>query len=192
MIKGKRFASVWDAIEDTPQQAASMRARSELMMALQGWVRGSGSTQADAARLLGITQPRMSDLMRGKISLFSLDAMMDMATAAGLDPRVTIGEKGPGSDGFAVGMAMQRLMAAATRRHGTPVDEVLRAPPLPGNADIGRTQRPARFGHVVRPMPKAGTMCSRRPISCASQQHEDDANTWSRPRAMRSSIAVTG
>lgn len=90
MSKGQRFASVWDAIEDTPQQAASMRARSELMMALQGWVKDSGGTQSDAARLFGITQPRMSDLMRGKIALFSLDAMMDMATAAGLEPRVMI------------------------------------------------------------------------------------------------------
>lgn len=90
MSKGQRFASVWDAIEDTPQQAASMRARSELMMALQGWVKISGSTQADAARLFGITQPRMSDLMRGKIGLFSLDALLDMATAAGLEPHVTL------------------------------------------------------------------------------------------------------
>jgi predicted XRE-type DNA-binding protein len=90
MSKGKRFASVWDAIEDTPQQAASMRARSELMMALQGWVKSSGKTQTEAARLFGITQPRMSDLMRGKIGLFSLDAMIDMATAAGLEPHITI------------------------------------------------------------------------------------------------------
>lgn len=90
MSKEQRFASVWDAIEDTPQQAASMRARSELMMGLQAWVKDSGTTQAEAARQFGITQPRMSDLMRGKISLFSLDALMDMATAAGLDPHVTI------------------------------------------------------------------------------------------------------
>ena len=90
MSKGKRFASVWDAIEDTPQQAASMRARSELMMALQGWLKISGNTQAEAAKLFGITQPRMSDLVRGKISLFSLEALIDMATAAGLEPRVTI------------------------------------------------------------------------------------------------------
>ncbi|MDP1610723.1 MAG: XRE family transcriptional regulator [Sulfuritalea sp.] len=90
MSKEQRFASVWDAIEDTPQQAASMRARSELMMAMQGWVKGSGKTQAEAARLFGITQPRMSDLMRGKISLFSLEALMDMATVAGLEPHVTI------------------------------------------------------------------------------------------------------
>lgn len=90
MSKEQRFASVWDAIEDTPQQAASMRARSELMMALQGWVKASGRTQAEAARLFGITQPRMSDLMRGKIGLFSLDAMIDIATVAGLEPRVTL------------------------------------------------------------------------------------------------------
>lgn len=90
MKKLTRFASVWDAIEDTPQQAASMRARSELMIALQGWVKTSGNTQAMAAKLFGITQPRMSDLVRGKISLFSLEALMDMATVAGLEPHVTI------------------------------------------------------------------------------------------------------
>ena len=57
MKKQTRFVSVWDAIEDTPQRAASMRARSELMMALQGWVKTSGNTQAKAAKLFGITQP---------------------------------------------------------------------------------------------------------------------------------------
>ena len=90
MSKEQRFASVWDAIEDMPQQAVSMRARSELMMAMQGWVKASGKTQAEAAHLFGVTQPRMSDLMRGKISLFSLEALMDMATVAGLEPHVTI------------------------------------------------------------------------------------------------------
>lgn len=90
MSRKKRFVSVWDAIEDTPQQAASMRARAELLTALQAWVKLSGRTQAEAARLFGITQPRMSDLMRGKIDLFSLSALMDMATAAGLEPRIAI------------------------------------------------------------------------------------------------------
>lgn len=90
MSARQRFASVWDAIEDTPQQVASMRARSELLMALQEWVKTRDMTQAQASRLFGITQPRMSDLMRGKIGLFSLDALMDMATVAGLEPHVTI------------------------------------------------------------------------------------------------------
>jgi predicted XRE-type DNA-binding protein len=90
MSTEQRFASVWDAIEDTPQQAAGMRARSELMMAMQAWVKASGKTQAEASRLFGVTQPRMSDLMRGKISLFSLDALMGMASVAGLEPHVMI------------------------------------------------------------------------------------------------------
>ena len=90
MSKEQRFASVWDAIEDTPQQAASMRARSSLMMAIEALIKRSGMTQAAAAELFGVTQPRISDLMRGKIGLFSLDALMDMATVAGLDPHVTI------------------------------------------------------------------------------------------------------
>ena len=84
MTDKQRFSSVWDAIEDTPQQAASMRARSELMMNLTEVIRERGMTQGDAAALFGVTQPRVSDLMRGKINLFGLDALVNMATAAGL------------------------------------------------------------------------------------------------------------
>lgn len=90
MSKGQRFVSVWDALEDTTQRAASMRARSELLMALQGWVKASGKTQADAATVFGITQPRMSDLMRGKINLFSLESLIDMAATADMAPTITI------------------------------------------------------------------------------------------------------
>lgn len=85
-----RFASVWDAIEDTPQQAASMKARSSLMMALSEIISERGLTQADAAQLFGVTQPRISDLVRGKLHLFSLDTLMDMAATAGLDPTVKL------------------------------------------------------------------------------------------------------
>ena len=88
MSKQRQFASVWDALEDTPQQAASMRARSELLMALQEWVKIKNKTQVEAAKILGVTQPRMSDLARGRIHLFSLDALMDMAMIAGLSPHI--------------------------------------------------------------------------------------------------------
>ena len=88
MSKQRQFASVWDAIEDTPRKAASMRARSELLMALQEWVRITNKTQAEAAGILGVTQPRMSDLARGRIHLFSLDVLMDMAMIAGLSPHI--------------------------------------------------------------------------------------------------------
>ena len=90
MNKEQRFASIWDAIEDTPQQAVSMRARSTLMMELENIIKQRGMTQADAATLFGVTQPRISDLMRGKINLFSLDCLIDMAAVAGLEPHITI------------------------------------------------------------------------------------------------------
>lgn len=86
----QRFDSVWDAIEDTPQQAASMRTRSELIMALQQWMKDEGLTQTTAAGLFGVTQPRVSDLVRGRINLFSTDTLIDMAATAGLMPHVSI------------------------------------------------------------------------------------------------------
>ena len=90
MTNKQRFASVWDAIEDTPQEAASMRARSSLMMNLAEVIRQQGMTQAEAAALFGVTQPRISDLMRGKINLFSLDTLIDMAATAGMGPTVKV------------------------------------------------------------------------------------------------------
>ena len=80
----KRFASVWDAIEDKPAQAENMRLRSTLMMALKDHIVRSGLSQSEAAKLLGVTQPRISDLMRGKIELFGLDTLVNMVAAAGL------------------------------------------------------------------------------------------------------------
>lgn len=83
-MKRETFASVWDAIEDTPAEAENMKPRSALMMDLEAFIRSQGWTQAEAARRLGVTQPRVSDLLRGKINLFSLDALVVMAAAAGL------------------------------------------------------------------------------------------------------------
>ncbi|MFN0315427.1 MAG: helix-turn-helix domain-containing protein [Burkholderiales bacterium] len=79
-----RYASVWDAIEDTAGDAAHMKARSSLMMAVIEHIEKYGLTQAQAAKLLGVTQPRISDLTRGKVDLFSLDTLVDMLAAAGL------------------------------------------------------------------------------------------------------------
>ncbi|MBM3534173.1 MAG: helix-turn-helix domain-containing protein [Alphaproteobacteria bacterium] len=89
-MKDRRFASVWDAIEGTRQEAASLRARSELMLALAELIRRSGWTQRQAAAKFGVTQPRISDLVRGRIDLFSLDTLVDMASAGGLKPRITV------------------------------------------------------------------------------------------------------
>jgi predicted XRE-type DNA-binding protein len=83
-VSKRRFDSVWEAIEDTPEEAENMKLRSVLMTALKQHIARSNMTQAEAARQLGVTQPRVSDLMRGKINLFGLDALVNMATAAGL------------------------------------------------------------------------------------------------------------
>ncbi|WP_120235918.1 helix-turn-helix domain-containing protein [Collimonas fungivorans] len=80
----KQYSSVWDAIEDTPEEAENMKLRSSLMMALKAHLERTGLSQAQAAKLFGVTQPRISDLMRGKINLFGLDALVNMAAAAGM------------------------------------------------------------------------------------------------------------
>ena len=80
----KRFDNVWDAIEDTPAQAENMKLRSTLIMALKDHIARTGLSQSEAAKLLGVTQPRISDLMRGKIELFGLDTLVNMIGAAGL------------------------------------------------------------------------------------------------------------
>jgi predicted XRE-type DNA-binding protein len=83
-MSNERFDSVWDAIEDTPEEAANMKLRSELMLALKEHIARAGLSQSQAAKLFGVTQPRISDLMRGKMSLFGLDSLVNMAAAAGL------------------------------------------------------------------------------------------------------------
>lgn len=83
-MSNQRFSSVWDAIEDTPEEAENMKLRSALLISLKNHLTRSELTQAEAAKLFGVTQPRVSDLMRGKINLFALDALVNMAAAAGL------------------------------------------------------------------------------------------------------------
>ncbi len=84
------FTSVWDAISGTPQDAANMKAKSLLLMALQKWLAKFEGTQKDAAVLLSISQPRLSDLKRGHIDLFSLDTLLNMADLAGMSPTVQV------------------------------------------------------------------------------------------------------
>ncbi len=86
----KRFSNVWDAIEKSPRDAAAMKARADLMMAIREVVDRWESTQAVSARKLGITQPRLNDLLRGRIDKFSFEALMSLAGKAGLSVRIEI------------------------------------------------------------------------------------------------------
>jgi predicted XRE-type DNA-binding protein len=77
------FDSVWDAIADTPEEAANLRMRAELMTQIAEIINGNGWKQAEAAAHCGVTQPRINDLLRGRVSRFSLDALVNIATALG-------------------------------------------------------------------------------------------------------------
>ncbi len=69
-----------------------MKLRAALMMALEAHIKRQGWTQADAARRLGVTQPRVSDLMRGKIALFGLDTLVNMVAEVGLHVELHVAE----------------------------------------------------------------------------------------------------
>jgi predicted XRE-type DNA-binding protein len=73
------FASVWDAIADTPEQAANLRLRSELMDKIVALIEAQSWTQLEVAKHCGLTQPRINDLLRGRISRFSLDALVNIS-----------------------------------------------------------------------------------------------------------------
>lgn len=89
-MKQRTYRSVWDALENSAEQAANMRLRSELMIALHARIEAWETTQAKAAKRLGITQPRLNDLLRGQIDKFSLDALVALADQAGLEVRLKV------------------------------------------------------------------------------------------------------
>jgi predicted XRE-type DNA-binding protein len=79
----RAYESVWDALADTPEQAANLRARADLMRQIAEVIQAEGWKQIEAAEKCGVTQPRISDLLRGRVSRFSLDALVNIATAIG-------------------------------------------------------------------------------------------------------------
>jgi predicted XRE-type DNA-binding protein len=84
------FDDVFDALSDTPAEAANMKARAELLSALVQHVKSWDLSQEAAAGRLGVTRPRLNDLMRGKLGKFSLDALVNLATAAGLELEIRV------------------------------------------------------------------------------------------------------
>ncbi|HEY4382164.1 MAG TPA: XRE family transcriptional regulator [Acidobacteriaceae bacterium] len=79
----QQFDNVWDALCNTPEEAANLTVRSDLMIQISEIIRKNGWTQAEAATHCGVTQPRINDLLRGRINRFSLDALVNIATALG-------------------------------------------------------------------------------------------------------------
>ncbi len=79
----KSSGNVFRDLGYSPEDADNLRVRSELLISLTGLIESRGLTQAQAAKLLGVSQPRVSDLMRGKIQLFSVDGLIEMLGRAG-------------------------------------------------------------------------------------------------------------
>ena len=82
-LEYEEFANVWDALADTPEEAANLTLRSELMDEIETIIKKNSWTQKEAAKQCGVTQPRINDLLRGRISRFSIDALVNIASALG-------------------------------------------------------------------------------------------------------------
>ncbi len=82
--------SVWDALADTQQEAANLKARSALLYEIRKAVRSWNISQEEAARRLGLTRPRTNDLLRGKLAKFSLDALVNIAASADLEIEIRV------------------------------------------------------------------------------------------------------
>lgn len=89
-MKTQKFANVWQALEANEDDAINMSLRSDLMTSIERMVESWGVTQGEAAKRLGLTRPRLNDLLRGKISKFSLDALTTLATRAGLIVKLSV------------------------------------------------------------------------------------------------------
>ena len=89
-METQTYADAFDALADTPAEAANMKARADLLAALVAQVHSWGLPQEAAAARLGITRPRLNDLLRGKLGKFSLDALVNLATAAGLTLEIRV------------------------------------------------------------------------------------------------------
>lgn len=89
---------VWDALGDTSEQTTNMRIRSELMQRIAAITNDKNWTQAEAAKQFGVNQPRMNDLLRGRVSRFSLDALVNMLASIGKRFNVTLIDEATSSD----------------------------------------------------------------------------------------------
>ncbi|MBE9579836.1 MULTISPECIES: helix-turn-helix domain-containing protein [Moraxella] len=80
-----KFHSVFDALADTPAQSANLKLRAELLAHIQDTLADMDGTQAELACVCGLTQPRLNDLLQGKISKFSLDALVNINANLGME-----------------------------------------------------------------------------------------------------------
>jgi len=86
----QEYTSVWDAIEEDAVKAANLKLRSELMMEVSEYVKQSGLTQSQAAEKLGTTQPRLNDVLKGRIEKCTVDRLVNMLAAVGCKVKLSV------------------------------------------------------------------------------------------------------
>jgi len=91
-MANERYTSVWDALVDSPEEAENLRVRSQLLRALSRTVKGWEISQEEAAKRLHVRQPRVNDLLKGKIDKFSLDALVNLLAHANLKIDISVRE----------------------------------------------------------------------------------------------------
>jgi predicted XRE-type DNA-binding protein len=89
-MKVRQYANAFEFVGFPPGEAEHLRIRADLMIELERLIQARELTQAQAAKLLKVSQPRISDLLRGKIERFSIDTLVDMLTLAGAAVKVTV------------------------------------------------------------------------------------------------------
>ncbi len=94
-MQTQAYRSVWDAIADGPGEAANLKLRSQLMDALEAYIARERITQKEAAKRFGISRLRVSELVNGQISKFTIDKLVNMGTGVGLSMRMTVGHERP-------------------------------------------------------------------------------------------------
>lgn len=92
-MANERVTSVWDVLVDLPEEAENLRVRSQLMRAIKQVVNDWDISQKEAAQRLHITQPRLNDLLKGKIDKFSLDALVNMLASANLKIEIHVSHR---------------------------------------------------------------------------------------------------
>lgn len=90
MPKTHRYTNAFEAVGFEPMEAEHLRIRADLMLEVERLIAARGLTQAAAAKLLHVTQPRISDLMRGKLERFSIDTLVEMLSRGGADVIVKV------------------------------------------------------------------------------------------------------
>ena len=90
MTDTKTYSDVWDAVAETSSEAANLKIRSTIMIALADYVERQNITQAEAARRFGVPRSRVSELVNGKISKFSIDRLVNMAASVDLETHIAV------------------------------------------------------------------------------------------------------